>query len=791
VAGGLLGHEPDAGRYHGLVTVDDEELERHWSRLDALGAGLGWAPELLRYMRTCAGRLPELLADELDPLALLFPGARLETAEAAYRDNPLSRYLNRAAAAGLRHIAAAHPPHGPLRVLEVGAGVGGTSQDLIEELATLPAGQVDYLFTDVSRFFLNEARERYAEHSWVRYGLFDLNVDIRAQGLAPHSFDVIVCANVLHNARDAGEVLGRLGELLCPGGWLVFVETTRESYPLMLSMEFISGLTGFTDARQDSGATFLGREQWLELLASSGAQVPLCFPAASDPLSAAGQHVFFARLKTDRIPVTTGQLREHAASLLPEYMVPTHLELLDALPLTANGKVDRAALRGWLPEEAGTAGGPGGAEPRDELESRLAGLWAELLGRERVGRDEDFFALGGDSLLVARLVGHLRDREPAAQALGWEPLLRQVLAAPTVAALAAALREVESTLTASEGAGASSAGGGTAPQEATATTAGTRVSGGAGSPLVVLRDGPADQPARVLVHDGTGTLLPYQSLVEELGRAPADGPLLGLELADVEAYLALDENTLVARLAEDYAATLLATGARRFHVVGYCLGGLLATEVAGVLAESGASVESLTVISSYRPPFQVDDELLIEYVYALLSGVDPATVGYPDDEQLLGAAIRAVLEETPGRLPQGCFAALDGDLAAVGERFRALSGRSRAERLAVIGRRAPGVDPAPAGPTMTDPAPAGFRVFRHSLRAVTRHQAGLYAGDMTFLRHDGEVLMLPGLREDMADYWRRVCLGELRVRDIPGDHFGCLSAPHAAGVCDLLPGVSP
>ncbi|MDH6108775.1 pyochelin synthetase [Kitasatospora sp. MAP12-15] len=763
---GRLRHDPATGRYSGLPATDPVDPEQGWQRVEELGRRLDYGADLLRLVRTSSEHLPELLRGEEDPLELLFPQGNLDVAEAAYRDNLVSRTLNQVAVAGLRELAASHAAPGPLRILEVGAGVGGTSTDLIPALAGF---EVDYLFTDISQFFLGEARKRFEPYPWVRYGLFDVNADAAGQGLAANGFDVILCANVLHNAKDAALALSRLRELLAPGGWLVFMEATVERHPLLVSMEFVDGLSGgFTDLREAADQTFLTHHQWTGLLEQAGADLQFCFPAPDDVLAQAGQQLFFSRVKTDRARLTHGELTRHLADLLPEHMLPAHLEILDAFPLTPNGKIDRALLRGRLPEPAAPgrqAVAVASAEPADELERRIAALWGEVLERTGVGRDDDFFKLGGDSLLVARLVGRLRESEPAAAGVEWEQLLRQMLQRPTVAALAGFLR------------GAAAAG----PP--------ARGDDRPGAPTL-LRAGRTDAPTTVLVHDGSGTLLPYQALLEEYRRRPATGSLIGLEAGSPARYLESDPALLISRLGGEYARQLLAGDERRFQVVGYCMGGLIATEVARALAEGGAEVEQLTVISCYRPAFEVHEDLLAEYTFALSLGVDPGAVGFPADAAALGRAIDTVLASTPGRLGAGALAALGGDSAAVGEAFARLAGRSPEERLAAIAQAAE-LLPTAGGGGHRSPLDRGqlarqYQIFRHSLFAVTRYRPDPYVGDITFLRHTGTYGFLPGLQEDMSAYWQRVCLGELRVRDIAGDHFGCMAGSRAAAVRGLL-----
>lgn len=274
----------DESRVLGTAPISASTVDEKWAAARALWVdGLGDAA-VVDYFRLNADRLPGLMAGTEQAALLLFPEGRTDIADALYRHTAVARYLNAAVAAAVRELGE------PLRVLEIGAGTGATSEVVFEAVA---GREIDYLFTDVSSFFLTTARERFARHDFVRYDVYDADKGNREQGFAPGSADVVIVAGALNNARDTDATLRRIHDLLVPGGWLLVIEPTREYLEILVSQAFM--MTAAEDARLRSGTTFLSRSQWLEALQAAGFTRAHVTPGDDHPLAPMSQYLFAAR----------------------------------------------------------------------------------------------------------------------------------------------------------------------------------------------------------------------------------------------------------------------------------------------------------------------------------------------------------------------------------------------------------------------------------------------------------------------------------------------------------------
>jgi SAM-dependent methyltransferase/acyl carrier protein len=319
-----------------------------------------------------------------------------------------------------------------IRILEIGAGFGIAT---VHILPTLPAKLTEYVYTDISAYFLQEAQEKFAQYLFVSYGLLDIEKDPHAQGYEWHDFDIIIAANVLHATANIAETLMHIRSLLKPHGILLLQEGTHFHPLLDLTMGLHQGIDRFEDTELRQSHPFLSRDMWREVLKEQGFASSAIFNKPGTLTDFLGIDVMLAQGPAEASPLRLTELYEHLRSKLPEYMIPSRIVPLSTLPLTSNGKVDRHALPHPLIQSQEPAKSLRAA--RTPTEQTLVHLWSEILKRSHVGIEENFLELGGDSLLATKLLARIRAN------FNIEVPLQVMFKNPTIAVLAKTIEQAQ------------------------------------------------------------------------------------------------------------------------------------------------------------------------------------------------------------------------------------------------------------------------------------------------------------------------------------------------------------
>lgn len=754
----------EEGMYRACEGSDEIYLDENlWNQMYAIEDRLHYSKQLVDFLKKSSDALPQLIAGEADPLDILFPKGQMEVATGVYHDYIINRILNGIATSEMAYLAKNKKD---LKILEVGAGVGGTSLDVIPALKGLGA---EYNFTDLSTFFLNNAKEKLKEYDFVKYGIFDINVDVMEQQYEPMSMDVILAANVLHNAKNIHVVMDNLKKILKPGGRIVFLDETRETYTLMTSMEFKDGLSGFTDERAEHDQTFINRQQWENIFSNSGADIVYQYPEKGDVLELIGQTIYVIQFNDTYEDPDKNRLLDLTAEKLPEYMVPTQLAVWPGLPHTANGKIDRKKMVEWLSKKSvNTSAADGDQMPQGDLEQAIAKIWCRELSVESIGRNDNFYLVGGDSLLIAKVIGKMKEEIEEAKAWEWDDLLKEMMKTPTIRGLAKSL---------------------------------TEKTGGGEKSFVVLKEPETDkkQKATVVFHAGTGTLTPYNMLIGSIAeRCTEDDALFGFTYGDEAEYLAMPTQDIFSLLGQKYGKILKEQGYEEYVLIGHCVGGLIALETAHFLQDAGVNVSSVTMLSTsiaYKKEetalANVSDEafhnsvetslyneLLLERTFAGLISADIYKAGYEVDNDLLQKVIEDLIFNNDGNITVDALCGQTGEFELVGKEFTRLKNMSATERMnalyATIER--------PDGQIMEHQRKmlnVLFRVFAQNFRCVSHYTPKPYTGKLrVFECEDALANFFPSLFSEDRKTWEPYAAGEFYFGTMKGDHLTCMNSPY-------------
>lgn len=336
--------------------------------------------------------LPLILQGKVKATDILFRDTSMEQVEGVYRGTVVADYYNSVLCDELlQHCERRCASGENLRILEIGAGTGGTSALLFERLREWgqtrgPGTKLieEYLYTDLSRAFLQHAQTHFCPHNpYIRCALFDVEKPLERQGIAAGSYDAVVATNVLHATRDIRVTLRNAKAALKPGGVLLLNEISRSSLFAHLTFGLLKGWWLAQDtALRIEGSPALAPDTWDRVLRSEGF-APVHFPAAT--AHEWGQQVIVA--------FSDGVVRQAATEAQT-----------DAAPLPV--EVAATSTEGTV---ARVHSNPSAKSLRARVLELLSGVAGKVLGLgpERLNPGTRLERYGLDSILAIQMAAHL------------------------------------------------------------------------------------------------------------------------------------------------------------------------------------------------------------------------------------------------------------------------------------------------------------------------------------------------------------------------------------------------
>ncbi|MCY8787193.1 SDR family NAD(P)-dependent oxidoreductase [Bacillus inaquosorum] len=227
--------------------------------------------------------LPDILTGEVPATDIMFPHSSMELVEGIYKQNQVADYFNKVLADTLIAYLderLKHDPEASIRIMEIGAGTGGTSAGIFQKLKAYQNHIKEYCYTDLSKAFLLHAEKEYgAENPYLTYQLFDVEKPIDQQEIEAGGYDVVIAANVLHATKNIRQTLRHTKAVMKNNGMLLLNEMAGNSLFPHITFGLLEGWWLYEDpAVRIPGCPGLYPNSWKSALESEGFE-SVFFPA--------------------------------------------------------------------------------------------------------------------------------------------------------------------------------------------------------------------------------------------------------------------------------------------------------------------------------------------------------------------------------------------------------------------------------------------------------------------------------------------------------------------------------
>lgn len=743
-------------KYKLEVNINENSADNQWLNWKKIDEIVEYNEVMMNYFSNARNNLLPLLRGEKDPIELFFPEGSFEIALSAYKENKINNFINKATIKNVVSIVkdfTSRNPNKKFKILEIGAGVGGVSIELIEALKDYP---INYLFTDISRSFLNKARKRFEKYPWVEFNLYDINKDYWKQNIIAASYDLILCNNVLHNANNILLVMKQLKEMIKPNGFLLILDETENNYTTLTSVEFLNGLNNIEDFRKENDQVFLNKQQWKSVINNIGGELISVLPEMTDNLNGFGQTIFVINFESNREPLDINDIKLFLKDNLPEYMIPNHIEILEEFPLNNNGKIDRKLLKNRIIDNENLNEIKDKA-PETKLEKKVAEIWRDILNKDLIYKNSNFYEIGGDSLLATQIVASMKENIEEVKHIEWNKLMVTLIENPTIEKFCNKLlnKNIEEI---------------------------TQKSSVSDS-LIILNEKNSDI-TNVLFHDGTGTISPYNQLIPSIQNCNEN--YLALISQNKEEFLNIQANEIIPTLGRKYAKILLDTGKKSFRMIGYCMGGLIAMETAKALSESGAKIEKVITIDTRPSKGMIYNELLMERLFGLIIGSDVKKAGHKGNNDSLKKFILTLGDKYGNNVSNNDLINVSDKFYQFKECYKKLNNISKEIRLKELIHNMVKENNYNFA-SREEQLYSIYEVFCHSFKSVMLYNPDLYFGDIVVLTcEDDDSGFMPISNKDNIKFWEESVIGKINFKRIKGNHLTCMSNEFAKDIFSIL-----
>lgn len=429
---------------------------------------------------------------------------------------------------------------------------------------------------------------------------------------------------------------------------------------------------------------------------------------------------------------------------LPQYMIPKKIVVWDSFPLTFNGKIDRKRIdENYSIEEMQKH--MEGMSVDNNSANELLLMWREALHNSEIQLQDNLYDYGVDSLIMAQMASKIRNNYTKNE-IPFDVLLRQLLNHPDVLSLYQYIENYSM------------------PDKKLVQNI---KNDGIGT-INIFHENKNDT-LQVLLHAGFGTMNCFRYLIEYM-RLDNKGTIAGIAIKNSKRYCEMNPDNLIEILADEYVNLIIGLNKKKIQIIGYCISGLIAVEIARRLMERGLEIFDLVLIDSHPIQYQLEDELLMEITFLPSLGIEISQLGLGEiSNEELYKAVLYLYNEFKKEIPSRSIQYLPDEYINLKKILLKLDCMEKRQRFELYSKMA--LEKA-ENQFPVDMCIDLFATYKQSFKAA-QFVPEVYAGNIRFLLAEESTSFIPDNDEETLAFWKNTCLDDMSVEMIKGNHITC------------------